>query len=73
MTEEEYLNAIIKKNPAIGRPDAETVTLTARGMRAVIRQAFTKGFEHGREIEKTMQNLRNNRSDPFSGFFGGRR
>ena len=55
MTSEEYLAAIIAKNPAIGKPDAETITLTARGLRALIRQAHEKGEEHGRAQEQKSQ------------------
>lgn len=36
MTADEYLNAVIAKNPALGKPDEEKVTLTCRGLRALI-------------------------------------
>lgn len=45
MTAEEYLSALIAKNPALGKPDDEPVTLKARGLRAIIRQAHAKGVE----------------------------
>lgn len=69
MTAEEYLAAIIAKNPAIGRADDEKITLTACGLRALIRQAYAKGEEHGR----TEQMKKDRNMDFFSGIFGGRK
>lgn len=65
LTAEEYLEIIIAKNPAIGRPDEETVTLKARGVRALIRQAHAKGEEHGRRLQKEA----GNDTDIFNCFF----
>lgn len=42
-TFEEYWEALVKKNPAFGRAEEEHVTLTARGLKAVIKQAWDKG------------------------------
>ena len=42
-TFEEYWEALVKKNPAFGRAEAEHVTLTARGLKAVVKQAWEKG------------------------------
>lgn len=35
--------ALVKKNPAFGRTEDEHVTLTARGLKAVVKQAWEKG------------------------------
>jgi hypothetical protein len=42
-TFEEYWGALVKKNPAFGRAEDERVTLTARGLKAVVKQAWEKG------------------------------
>lgn len=42
-TFEEYWEALVKKNPAFGRAEGEHVTLTVRGLKAVIKQAWEKG------------------------------
>lgn len=42
-TFEEYWEALVKKNPAFGRAEGEHVTLTARGLKAVVKQAWDKG------------------------------
>jgi hypothetical protein len=42
-TFEEYWEALVKKNPAFGRAQDEHVTLTARGLKAVVKQAWEKG------------------------------
>ena len=47
MNADEYLKAIIAKNPALGKPDEEKVTLTCRGLRALIRQAHEMGVKQG--------------------------
>ncbi len=70
MTAEEYLAAITAKNPALARPDNETITLTARGLRALIRQAHAKGEEHG---SCNQSNDSFGSYDPFSSIFGGRK
>ena len=57
MTAQQYIDALIARNPAIGRPDDETVTLTARGLRAIIRQAHEKGVEHGREVSEKFHDV----------------
>lgn len=57
MTAQQYIDALIARNPAIGRPDDETVTLTARGLRAIIQQAHEKGVEHGREVSEKFHDV----------------
>ena len=57
MTVEEYLQAIIAKNPALGKPDDEKVTLTFRGIRALIRQSFDKGMEHQKLLSEKIGGL----------------
>ena len=47
MTEDEYLEALLKRNPALDKPDDETITLRVRGLKAIVRQAFQKGKEAG--------------------------
>lgn len=42
-TFEEYWEALVQKNPAFGRAEGEHVTLTARGLKAVVKQAWEKG------------------------------
>ena len=66
---EEYLAAIIAKNPAIGRADDETITLKARGLRSLIQRAHQKGEEHGRRLQK----IQDRNCDFLSGIFGGRK
>ena len=69
MTVDEYLQAVITKNPALGKPDDERVTLTCRGLRALIRQAYEIGEQHGHEMKKGEEKLfRNMNSDPFNPF-----
>lgn len=68
MTVEEYLQAIIAKNPALGKPDDEKVTLTCRGIRALIRQSFDKGMEHQKLLsEKVDGFFGKGSSNPFGG------
>ncbi len=67
MTAEEYLAAITAKNPALARPDNETITLTARGLRALIRQAHAKGEEHG---SRNQSNNSSGSCNPFAEIFG---
>lgn len=64
MTIEEYLNAIIARNPALGKPDDEKVTLTCRGLRALVRQAYDKGFEQHKLLSEKIDDLFGN-SNPF--------
>ena len=45
MTEDEYLDALLKRNPALDKDDDEPVTLRVRGLKAIVRQAFRKGQE----------------------------
>ena len=59
MTADEYIKALIERNPAIGKPDDEKITLTCRDLRAIIRQAYDKGFEQHQQV-----------SEKIGGFFG---
>jgi len=68
MTAEEYLNAVIAKNPALGKPDDEKVTLTCRGIRALIRQAFAMGEQRGAELRKAEEKLNRAANDIFNPF-----
>lgn len=45
MEVEEYIRLLMEKNPALNKADDEVVSLKARGLRAIIRQAYQKGFE----------------------------
>ena len=66
MNADEYLNRLIEKNPAIGKPDDEHITLTCRGLRNIIRQAHKIGYEDCKETEELMrQFFRRPKSDPF--------
>ena len=42
-TFEEYWEALIEKNPAFGRSESEHITLTVRGLKNVVKQAWDKG------------------------------
>ena len=53
MKKDEYIQALIAKNPALGKPDEEKVTLTCRGIRAIINQAYDMGFQEAQEKAKT--------------------
>jgi hypothetical protein len=46
MSGEEYLKALIERNPAIGKPDEEKITLTCRGLRKIVLQAHETGYQH---------------------------
>lgn len=73
MTADEYIQAVITKNPAMGKPDEERITLTCRGLRALIRQAHHIGMEHEKAISAKMDSLFGNRqSNPFSDIFNKR-
>lgn len=68
MTADEYINAIIAKNPALGKADDEKVTLTCRGLRALIRQAHEKGFEHHKLLSEKIGSMFGKNSNPFDSF-----
>ena len=68
MNDEEYLNAVIAKNPALGKPNDEKVTLTCRGIRALIIQAFAMGEQHGAELRKAEEKLNRAAKDIFNPF-----
>ena len=68
MTAEEYLKAVIERNPALGKPDDEKVTLTCRGIRALIRQAFAMGEQRGAELRKAEEKLNRAAKDIFNPF-----
>ena len=57
MSAEEYIKALIVKNPAIGKPDDEKITLTCRGLRNIIKQAHETGWQHHKEIQEKIGRL----------------
>lgn len=57
MNADEYLKRLIEKNPAIGKPDDEKITLTCRGLRNIIKQAHKIGYDEHKEIEEKMRKL----------------
>jgi len=61
----EYLAAIIAKNPAFGKLNAEPITLSAGSLRALILHAYETGEKHGREQEKNLHKI----EDLFSEIF----
>jgi len=67
MTAEKYIERLIEKNPAIGRPDDEKITLTCRGLRNIIKQAHKIGYDDCKETEELMRQLfRVPNSNPFN-------
>ena len=69
MTADEYLNAVIAKNPALGKPDEEKVTLTCRGLRALIRQAHEMGFKQGIAVSQKVNSAFGKSNDIFGDVF----
>lgn len=57
MNAEKYLELLIQKNPAIGKPDDEKITLTCRGLRNIIKQAHEVGYKHNDEVQELMARL----------------
>ena len=57
MNAEKYLELLIQKNPAIGKPDDEKITLTCRGLRNIIKQAHEVGWQHHKQVEETIERL----------------
>lgn len=49
MTEEQFLQAVLARNPGLDKPDDEVVKLKARGIKNLLRQAFQKGYEDAAE------------------------
>jgi len=75
MTEDEYLAALLKRNPALDKPDDETITLRVRGLKAIVRQAFQKGKEAGKPDPYPQQDYPKDNSAGavlFEKLFGGR-
>lgn len=64
MTAEEYLKAVIERNPALGKPDDEKITLTARGIRNLIKQAHAMGVQHEHKLQEAKE-LINSKLHPF--------
>ena len=64
MTAEEYLKAVIERNPALGKPDDEKITLTARGIRNLIKQAHAMGEQHEHKLQEAKE-LINRKLHPF--------
>ena len=57
MTAEQYLKAVIERNPALGKPDDEKITLTARGIRNLIKQAHAMGVQQGKHEAAVKEKL----------------
>ncbi len=71
MTFEEYWKARCEKNPALANRDV--VKLKTSGIKAMIKQAHEKGFEHCTETRKQlMENIQNGKN-PFDGIFNKRK
>ncbi|MPN38719.1 hypothetical protein SDC9_186244 [bioreactor metagenome] len=67
MTAEEYWKALCVKNPAL--TERETVTIRVSGLKAMIKQAHGKGYEHCREVtERIRKNLAAG-GNPLDGLF----
>lgn len=68
MTKEEYYNALCERNPKLRGADLETVTLTKRGLRNIVLQAFIMG-------EKSQPEKRQDSTGPdlFDHLFRGAR
>jgi hypothetical protein len=43
------MEAVLSRNPGLDKPDDEVVKLKARGLKALLRQAFQKGREDAAE------------------------
>lgn len=69
MNADEYLKAIIAKNPALGKPDEEKVTLTCRGLRALIRQAHEMGVKQGIAVTRKVNSAFGKSNDIFGDVF----
>ena len=57
MNADQYIEKLVEKNPAIGRPDDERITLTCRGLRNIIKQAHKVGYDDRIETEELMRKL----------------
>ena len=57
MNADQYIEKLVEKNPAIGRPDDERITLTCRGLRNIIKQAHKVGYDDYKETQELMQRL----------------
>lgn len=72
MTAREYWNAIVARNPKLA--EQETVTIKVSGIRAMVEQAYQKGYEHciaqGKKMEDALHRDRGGK-DIFSSIFGG--
>ena len=49
MTEDQFMQAVLARNPGLDKPDEEVVKLKARGLKALLRQAIQKGYEDASE------------------------
>ena len=65
MTADEYIKALINKNPAIGKADHATITLTCRGLRNIIKQAHETGYQYHAEIQDKISKLFRVPKSPF--------
>jgi len=74
MNEDEYLEALLRRNPGLNKSDDDTVTLRVRGLKAIIRQAFQKGRESGIESQQEYEGTTGDSSRGaalFNKLFGG--
>lgn len=49
MTEDQFMQAVLARNPGLDKEDDEVVKLKARGLKALLRQAFQKGYDDAAE------------------------
>jgi len=75
MNEDEYLKALLQRNPGLNKGDDDTVTLRVRGLKAIIRQAFQKGRESALGDQKNYSAAGDGSSGSalFDKLFGGNR
>jgi len=57
MNAEEYIQAVIAKNPALGKSDDEKVTMTVRGVKNLIKQAHETGYKYNEEVREKIKKL----------------
>ena len=68
MKKEEYWIALIKKNPSF---QGDNVKISTRSLKAIVFQAYDKGFEHKSNNAKMRENeVKNDSIDYLRGIFG---
>lgn len=70
MNAEEYWKALCAKNPALA--EREVVTLKVTGLKAMVKQAHDKGFEHCRQVSETIRTNMSAGRNPFDDIFNGK-